>query len=70
MDSAAGPAVAPGGRGGIDCRVRVIGLVLLVNLAGGLLLFLYFAVIDVSSLSRMRFIRSSKASTSTMSFMG
>jgi signal transduction histidine kinase len=58
MDNASGQVAAPGGPAPGRYRLRVLGRVLLVNLAGGLLIFFYFSVIDVSSLQRLRFIRS------------
>ena len=39
-------------------RARVLFLIFMVNLIGGLLIYLYFSVIDVSSFGRIRFIRS------------
>ncbi|HUT56002.1 MAG TPA: ATP-binding protein [bacterium] len=55
MESIAAPA---SDRGLSRSRLSLLALVFLVNLAGGLLIFLYLSVIDVSSLTRMRFIQS------------
>jgi signal transduction histidine kinase len=55
MDAAPAPASE---RGLARPRIKLLALVFAVNLAGGLLIFLYLSVIDVSSLTRVRFIQS------------
>jgi signal transduction histidine kinase len=51
----AAPDAAPGQAGRF--RRRVFALIFLINLAGGSLIFVYLAVIDVSSMAEMRFVR-------------
>ena len=58
MSRDSGEAASAGGRAPERLWLLVYGLVFFVNLTGGALIFLYLTVIDVSSLERLRFIRS------------